>query len=136
MKIEAINHVSMVVTDKKRADEFYGGVLGLQKHEKWPHWYKLNSSGSTLHMFEVPQAESDPSWFHKSQHPALQVPDLGEVLMALLAANYEPFQMEFSSAQRPVTDPDDDLIFGVGSLFVRDPDGNLIEFVQSGRGIY
>jgi len=32
--------------------------------------------------------------------------------------------------------PDDPLDFGTGTLFVRDPDGNLLEFLQMGRGFF
>jgi catechol 2,3-dioxygenase-like lactoylglutathione lyase family enzyme len=32
--------------------------------------------------------------------------------------------------------PDDPLDFGTGTLFVRDPDGNLVEFLQMRRGIF
>jgi hypothetical protein len=35
-----------------------------------------------------------------------------------------------------VTSGDAPLNFGVGSLFVRDPDGNVIEFLQPGHGIF
>jgi hypothetical protein len=35
-----------------------------------------------------------------------------------------------------VNSPDDPLDFGVGTLFVRDPDGNLVEFLQLGHGLF
>jgi len=35
-----------------------------------------------------------------------------------------------------VKDPGDPLGFGTGTLFVRNPDGNLIEFIEEGKGLF
>ena len=38
-------------------------------------------------------------------------------------------------ADDDVTSSNDPLDFGIGTLFVDDPDGNAVEFLQPGRGI-
>ena len=38
--------------------------------------------------------------------------------------------------EEEVMSREDPLEFGIGSIFVRDPDGNLIEFLQLGHGIF
>jgi catechol 2,3-dioxygenase-like lactoylglutathione lyase family enzyme len=40
------------------------------------------------------------------------------------------------SEHRPIGSTDRPLDFGIGTIFVRDPDGNLIEFVEKDRGIF
>ena len=67
---------------------------------------------------------------------ALQLPDLRAVLRVLLAGGIRVAQIDFGGGEREVSSGDDSLDFGVGSLFVRDPDGNLIEFLQLGHGIF
>jgi hypothetical protein len=64
------------------------------------------------------------------------VPDLGAVLRLLLSRGCHPFQADFQSNRRTVADPEDSLDFGTGTLFVHDPDRNLIEFLQLGRGLF
>ena len=46
------------------------------------------------------------------------------------------FQTGFDGSEKDVADRDDAMDFGTGSLFVQDPDGNLIEFLQLGHGIF
>jgi hypothetical protein len=44
--------------------------------------------------------------------------------------------MDTRTIEHAVKEPDDPLSFGTQTLFVRDPDGNLIEFVEPGRGLF
>jgi catechol 2,3-dioxygenase-like lactoylglutathione lyase family enzyme len=60
----------------------------------------------------------------------------GQWLVLLLRHGLTPFQADFQGNTRVVSAPDDPLDFGTGSLFVRDPDGNLVEFLQMGRGCF
>lgn len=74
--------------------------------------------------------------YHAVNHVAFQVDDLSAVLVRLLEGGRAPFQMDFEGKERPVTDPKDTLGFGIGTLFVNDDDGNLLEFLQEGRGLF
>ena len=135
--VEAIHHVGLVVSDVPAAERFYAGVLGLRRHHARPSWFVLNAA-STLHRNAVPGAGAggaDPP-HHAYRHVALQVADLRAVLGLLLAGGARVTQVGFDGGERAVTSPDDPMDFGVGSLFVRDPDGNLIEFLQPGHGIF
>jgi catechol 2,3-dioxygenase-like lactoylglutathione lyase family enzyme len=134
-KIEAINHVCLVVKDREASEKFYVGIFGLERHHKIPTWFVLNEQ-STVHLVHIPEAEADNSLYHEIQHFALQVPDLYEIVDLLLEHNLKPFQMDFEGNTKEVKSLDDPLDFGIGTLFVYDPDGNLVEFVQIGRGLF
>ncbi len=133
--VEAIHHVGLVVSDLKAAEEFYGGVLGLRPHHARPSWFVLNAT-STLHLVPLGDATAKEPPHHAYRHVALQIPDLRAVLRVLLAGGLRVRQIEFGGGEREVVSAEDSLDFGVGSLFVHDPDGNLIEFLQLGHGIF
>jgi catechol 2,3-dioxygenase-like lactoylglutathione lyase family enzyme len=133
--VEAINHVGFVVKDLPAADRFYAEVLGLPRHHVRPSWFVLNAT-STLHLIPLGDPAANEPPHHAYRHVALQVSDLRAVLRVLLAGGVRVSQIDFAGGEREVTSVDDPLDFGVGSLFVRDPDGNLIEFLQLGHGIF
>ena len=135
VRIQCINHVGIVVRDRARAERLFLDVLGLKRHHKIDSWYVINET-SLLHLIEIPEAGEASGLYHEIQHFALQVEDLQEVFRALLAHGLRPFQMNFEGTEHQLTDPDDPLEFGLGSVFVSDPDGNLIEFLEEGRGIF
>ncbi len=135
IRVEAIHHVGLVVRDLRAAEAFYLGVLGLERHHRVPSWLVLNERAA-LHLVHLPGTDVDLSPRRVIQHVALQVPDLREILALLLDHGIEPFQMGFDWSYKLVTSPDDPLDFGIGTLFARDPDRNLIEFVQLGSGIF
>lgn len=133
LEIEAIHHVCLVVRNRDAAEAFYMGVLGLERHHKIPFWLILNER-STLHL--VPMPDADDSRRMKFQHFALQVSDLRAVLRLLLDHGLRPFQTDFQSNRWEPVSHNDPLDFGTGSLFVHDPEGNLIEFLQLGHGLF
>ena len=135
LRVEAINHVCLVVRDLTAAEKFYMGILGLDRHPKVSSWLLLNEQ-STLHLVHIQEAEKDDSLYHEVQHFGLQVPDLREILALLLDHNQKPFQLDFKGNSREVASLNDPLSFGIGTLFVYDPDGNLVEFVKIGHGIF
>jgi catechol 2,3-dioxygenase-like lactoylglutathione lyase family enzyme len=135
IQIEVIQHVGLVVSDMAAAERFYSGVLGLRRHHARPNWFVLNAT-STLHLIPLRDATAADPRHHTYRHVALQVPDLRAVLRVLLAAELRVFQADFSGQERDVQSDGAPLDFGVGTLFVRDPDGNLIEFLQQGHGLF
>jgi catechol 2,3-dioxygenase-like lactoylglutathione lyase family enzyme len=90
----------------------------------------------SLHLIPLADKSTADPPHHAYRHVALQVPDLRTVLGVLLTGGVRVLQVDFEGNQREVTSNDDPLDFGVGSLFVHDPDGNLIEFLQLGHGIF
>ncbi len=131
----AINHVGLVVKDEDRAMHFYVDIVGLSRHPKVASWLAIGE-GQAIHIIEIPEAQDADSLYHEIQHLALEVADLHAVLGALLKEGLRPFQMDFHGNTSDVTGIDNDLSFGIGTLFVRDPDGNLVEFVRLGKGIF
>jgi catechol 2,3-dioxygenase-like lactoylglutathione lyase family enzyme len=135
MKINSINHVCLVVKDQAVSESFYVEVLGLKRHHRVQSWFHLNDT-SALHLVEIPEVAVDGSLYHEVQHFALEVPDLRAVQHLLLSKKQKPFQMDFEGKTKAVSSVEDRLDFGIGTLFVYDPDGNLVEFVQLGSGIF
>jgi catechol 2,3-dioxygenase-like lactoylglutathione lyase family enzyme len=135
IQVEAIQHVGVVVSDLEAADRFYAGLLGFPRHHVRPSWLVLNAT-STLHLIPLGDSGFAEAPHHAYRHLALQVPDLRAVLRVLLEGGLEVTQTGFDGQSHHVTSINDPLDFGVGSLFVRDPDGNLIEFLQQGHGIF
>lgn len=136
MKYQGINHVSLLVTNSERARHFFLEVLGLEQHKHIPVWFIAGAC--TIHAIEIPDAplETSPSPYDVVRHVALQVDNLNELLSRLLTASLKPFQVDIQMRKKPLTDPNDDLSYGTGTIFVSDPDGNLFEFVQIGRGFF
>ena len=55
----------------------------------------------------------------------------------LLDKGYRPFQSELDASKRKdITSAADPLDFGIGTVFVIDPAGNVVEFVQRDFGIF
>ena len=110
----ALHHTSIRVADLARSIPFYEGVLGLRAVPRPElgiagRWYGIG--GSQLHLIEgaVPAAAFDPS----GPHFALAVADLDAVRAELRAAGVEMLDL------------------GSNQLWVRDPDGNVIELTDA-----
>ena len=115
MRVRRLTHTAVLVTDLDRAKAFYGRVLGLTEKPRpdfdFPGaWYDLGEC--ELHLMvtleALPAAERRP---RRDYHISFQVEDLEAAKRALEEAGLP--SRESSS--------------GRGSIFVRDPDGNLIE---------
>jgi catechol 2,3-dioxygenase-like lactoylglutathione lyase family enzyme len=128
------DHAGVSVADLERSERFYRDVLGFTTAEDrfaFPEHdlrgvVLVNAAGARVELFErqgsVPtgphhQIESTrrQGWFQF----ALAVPDIAGTFAAVVEAGAEP-------SLAPTTAPD-----GVSLVaFVRDPDGNLVEFLQ------
>jgi catechol 2,3-dioxygenase-like lactoylglutathione lyase family enzyme len=129
-----IDHAGVSVADLQRSERFYREVLGFALVEDRfafaEHDLKgvvlSNAQGARVELFERkgsvptgPHHQIDSTlrqgWFQF----ALAVPDIAQTFAAVVAAGAEP-------SMAPATAPD-----GVSMVaFVRDPDGNLVEFLQ------
>lgn len=118
MKISKLLHAALLVNDLARAKQFYEGVLGLK--EKSRHnfdfegvWYELG--GNELHLMVVadplPPAGQRP---RRDFHVAFLIDDY-----AAVKAHLVKLGIPFREGRH-----------GLPQLFVRDPDGNLIELQQ------
>ena len=120
MKITQCLHAAILVADLHRAKEFYGNVLGLvevrDRTAKFPGtWYQVGEY--QIHLIVNPDFAADT--YHqkwgRNPHLALSVEDLEAAKTTLQTHGYS-IQMSAS---------------GRAALFVKDPDGNIIELSQS-----
>lgn len=134
MHFHGINHVSLRVADLDRARGFYTRVLGLEPHPQRSNWLGLGQ-GCPIHLMQPTLSGTDVQ--DPAHHVALEVSQLEDVVALLLAHGCKPFQSDVTQQDhRPITSPDQALDFGIGTVFVLDPDGNVVEFIEKGRGIF
>ena len=116
MKPLQLHHTSIRVSDLSRARSFYERLIGLETIER-PElgvpgaWYGIGAGQLHLIACAPMGAAIDPS----GPHFALEVDDLDRVRSELTAAGVETL------------DP------GGDQLWVRDPDGNVVELTQVRR---
>ncbi len=133
MEIE-IDHVAMPVADIERAVEFYGRVLGAKPDglEKWRAGkWPIVSIRFGRHRFNLHPASND--FTLKAAHPAVGGGDYCFVWPGTPESAIEHLKRnEIAIIEGPVT-----RIGGRGkgvSVYFRDPDGNLLEFISYPRG--
>lgn len=118
MKIHGLLHATVLVTDLDRARQFYGGVLGLTEKARRDldfagTWYELGECELHLMVTSAPlpcAAERPRRDYH----------------VALLIDDYQAARQALDNAGLPYRPSSRGLL----QLFVRDPDGNLIELQQ------
>lgn len=119
MQISQCLHTAILVSDLEKAEYFYGQVLGLTKVErtlKYPGvWYQVGNYQIHLMVDASFKAQKyNLEKWGRNPHLAFSVDHLEEAIRELQKHHY-PIQM--SASGRP-------------ALFVRDPDGNIIEISQ------
>ena len=116
MKIQELNHVAIHVSDVEKSCEFYRCVLRLEAIPRpaftFPGaWFRLGAN-QELHLIGD---RAEPVFSHnRGNHFALQVDDLDA-----WERHFDSVKMEHLPRKRR---PD-----GASQLFVRDPDGHVIE---------
>ena len=123
MIAKSVNHIIFAVRNLERAQSFYEGVLGLEQIERPDFgipgtWY--GAGNAQVHLIEVPDGTDigtpPPGLIPLANHQAFTVADYTETLAALNSHGIEVFE----------TSPEN------GQLFVRDPDGYVIELIAEG----
>jgi len=123
-----LSHVSVTVTDLERARRFYGELIGLREIPRpdfgFPGvWYSLGGD-LQLHVIVNDRRPAAPVEHHrfdvKDPHFALWVED-ADALHERLRASGHPF---YDYASTPT---------GLRQLFIRDHDGNMVEFLGPTR---
>jgi catechol 2,3-dioxygenase-like lactoylglutathione lyase family enzyme len=116
IKLKAIRHTGIRISDVDKAKNFYGQVLGMSELPR-PElpvpgaWYECN--GVQVHLIGESEAMRGPG---VGPHIALQVADLEQTKQELKMRGI-PFQ-ELTPPPSMRANP---------VLFVRDPDGNVVE---------
>lgn len=117
MKLKAIRHTGVKITDVNKAKEFYGQILGMTELPR-PElpipgaWYECN--GVQVHLIGDNEKMRDIPGV--GVHIAVQVEDLEQAKQELTARGitFQELTPPPSMRANPV-------------LFVRDPDGNVVE---------
>lgn len=115
MKVTQLNHVALHVADLARSDGFYVDVLGLEKIARpafgFPgSWFRLGVDQELHLIARAVEGELQP----RERHWALMVDDMDGFV-----AHLEAKGIEFTG---PKARPD-----GAMQVFLRDPDGHVIE---------
>ncbi|MFQ3592177.1 MAG: VOC family protein [Gemmataceae bacterium] len=115
MQLEAIDHVSVLITDLARSRRFYRDILGLKEMPK-PRtfdfvalWFEVGQQ--QLHLLQKPTPDT-----HSPRHFALKVDDT------------QAARAHF--ADHGIAIEETTPIPGCDRFFVRDPDGNRIEIIR------
>ncbi len=123
MIAKSVNHISFAVRNLERAQGFYEGVLGLEQIERPDFgipgtWYAAGNA--QVHLIEVPDGTDigapPPGLTPLANHQAFAIEDYVETLERLKTRGIEVLE----------TTPEN------GQLFVRDPDGYVIELIVEG----
>ncbi|BBK31139.1 catechol 2,3-dioxygenase-like lactoylglutathione lyase family enzyme [Stella humosa] len=121
-------HVSVTVSDVAAADRFYGEMLGFERLARpdfgFPgSWYSLGQ-GLELHIIvndALRRPDAERLGFEvRYPHFAIRVDDADRMQAALEAKGLKVNEL-FSSPT------------GLRQLFVKDDDGNMVEFIGPGR---
>lgn len=137
MQITRFNHVGVRSLNRQKTEEFYVGILGLEPHPKKTNWLRTKEGELCVHIMPGTDKSNDGNdHADLARHFALQTDDLEGVVDGLLSAGLKPFQSDITAKERKELTDSKDLSFGIGTVFVWDPDNNLVEFVDKRRGIF
>ncbi|NDL64918.1 VOC family protein [Acerihabitans arboris] len=132
MRLQGIHHAALAVQDMDLMLAYYRDTLGLHPHPAKRNWLGAGR-GFCLHLMP---SNGTPAPRDPASHIAIQVDNLNHCAAWLLAKGLRPYQMSISMAVFWLTDSTGPLDNGIGTLFLDDPEGNTLEFIQRGRGIF
>ncbi|NOZ51554.1 MAG: glyoxalase [Gammaproteobacteria bacterium] len=121
MNIGSIPHVGVIVDDTEQSLLFYRDILGLRVDVSRPDlgypgaW--LNVGKQQIHLMEIPNPDpvaGRPHHGGRDRHIALTITDINALVDCLGTHNI--------NYTRSVS--------GRNAVFLRDPDGNALEFIQ------
>ncbi|MDH5324740.1 MAG: VOC family protein [Gammaproteobacteria bacterium] len=120
MTISTLLHVSLLVADTVVSERFYQEIIGLEKSSDRPDlgypgvWFELGPQ--QLHLIQQPNpdpVEGRPLHGGYDRHVAFAADDIEALIQRL-----EQHGISFTRSRS-----------GRNALFLRDPDGNALEFV-------
>lgn len=131
MRLLGLQHVSITVTDKEKSRDFYRDVLGMREiphPDRFSTVTWLEAAGTEIHLIPADERHKGPSIplsdvavaDGEDTHVAFAVASLPAAI-----AHLEQLQVPLACGPRPRGD-------GPHQLYVRDPDGYLIELFAWG----
>jgi catechol 2,3-dioxygenase-like lactoylglutathione lyase family enzyme len=124
MLAKEVHHISFAVSDLERSRRFYQEILGLEEIPRPDFgipgvWYR--AGGSEVHLIGAPEGAdlgTRPGSLNPlANHQAFRIEDYRKALEFLRSRNVEVLE----------TRPD------LGQMWIRDPDGNIIELIEPRR---
>lgn len=132
--VKGLHHCAIGAHDIEKMSAFYCDVIGLGRHPEKQNWLRVGDAYA-LHL--MPAQDRPLGNSRVEQHFALEVVSLRDIVRRLLAAGFRPYQASLEYEIHWITDGDhDSLEAGIGTVFVADPEGNTVEFVQADKGIF
>ncbi|MEM6824011.1 MAG: VOC family protein [Pseudomonadota bacterium] len=127
--VSGVLEAALYVGDLDRAVTFYGGVLGLEQIQRVGERHVFFRAGQTIVLIFNPVATAEPP-----RNPDLPVPPHGasgpgHICFATEAHEFSDWIARFNRAGVAV-EADFHWPNGARSLYVRDPDGNSVEFAE------
>ena len=111
-------HVAVQVSDLETSDRFYTEIIGLKKIDRqlsFPgSWYQIGDFQLHLIVSEWAVNPVREEKWGRHPHITFAIADLSTIKRSLIERNV-PFQMSSS---------------GRAALFVKDPDGNVVELLE------
>lgn len=121
--IQGINHVTVVVKNKKEAERFYCEILGLEKVEVGQSlWVRIGEQ--FIHVNENKDLDVQKT-FH---HFCIEIESLAAYLRVLIDQGVEVFDLDDELIKMDINS---NLDKERRSYFIYDPFGNLLEFIDS-----
>lgn len=130
MKIEAIHHVSLGVTDLERSRQFYREILRLEEIERPPFnfpgaWFSVGAS-QQLHLIVHPNStfRSGKGLDTRDGHFAIRVASYRQMVVYLWSRGYRE-EAGSDELKRLILQPY--ATAGFPQIYILDPDRNVIE---------
>ena len=125
----ALLEAALYAADLDAAEDFYGGILGMQRIQRVANRHVFFRCGQAVLLIFNPSETVKPA-----ANPTLPVPPHGasgpgHVCFAMAAADIEKMHARASAAGIAI-DADFTWPHGPRSLYIRDPAGNSIEFAE------
>lgn len=127
-----LHYVAIPAHDFQKMQEFYILVLGFGAHPDKVNWLRAGD-GFNVHLMP---SRAQPGPIGIERHFAPQVASLHELVGHLLDQRLRPCQASLDGQTHSITDRADPLDFGIGSVFIADPENNTIEFLEKGKGLF
>lgn len=125
---KGINHVTIVVKDKTKAEKFYFNLLGLERLDVGKSlWARVGKQ--YIHINENPNLEKIKTFRHFS----IEVEGLKPYLISLIGKGVDIFDLNDHLEK---IDINSNLDKEIRNYFTEDPSGNIVEFFDTSNTFY